>query len=544
MTSFPAPFHHFASVVSPDHLPGKFTCPFYYHPHPLAVEAAEEVQHYLSSRKDWEEELSHGKMFGVLVVQHAGQTGFLAAFSGLLDGRNDHRYFVPPVYDLLRPDGVFKAEERKISGINRHIRALERGHLHQALSLRLKAVEEEGAKELSAARSELKAAKSRRDEIRASAAGKGMENELIRESQFLKAEYKRLERKWKQEAEAYQAVWQKLEEKVRRLKHERKLRSEALQKWLFAQFRLLNARGEEKDLWQIFREHGRPAPPSGAGECAAPKLLQYAYRHGLRPVAMAEFWWGNSPETEIRRHGQFYPACKSKCEPILGHMLQGLDVEPNAQETVKLKPAAPVLLYEDEWLAALDKPAGMLSVPGTNPDAPSVLSWARERYPQARGPIVVHRLDMDTSGILLLAKDPQTFNEMQQLFEQRNIQKTYVALLDGHVAADKGVVELPLRPNIDDRPRQMASPDGKPAVTRYQVLGREGGHTRVAFYPETGRTHQLRVHAAHPRGLNAPIVGDNLYGKRADRLYLHAESVGFTHPRTGKHLSLHAPVPF
>lgn len=225
-------------------------------------------------------------------------------------------------------------------------------------------------------------------------------------------------------------------------------------------------------------------------------------------------------------------------------MLQGLDVEPNAQETVKLKPAAPVLLYEDEWLAALDKPAGMLSVPGTNPDAPSVLSWAREHYPQARGPIVVHRLDMDTSGILLLAKDPQTFNEMQQLFEQRNIQKTYVALLDGHVAADKGVVELPLRPNIDDRPRQMASPDGKPAVTRYQVLGREGGHTRVAFYPETGRTHQLRVHAAHPRGLNAPIVGDNLYGKRADRLYLHAESVGFTHPRTGKHLSLHAPVPF
>ena len=544
MPSLQTPFHPFGFIVRPDELPSLFTCPFHYHPHPLAIEAANMLQQYLASRTDWTEELSHGKMFGVLVVQKESQVGFLAAYSGLLAGRNDHRYFVPPVYDLLQPNGKFKREEKIISGINRHIQALAHGNLNRTLSCHLEAIREQSTKELTEARAAMKEAKRKRDERRASATGKDMEKQLIRESQFQKAEYKRLEKKWKTGSDRYLTLQNRLNEKIKTLKHTRKLRSEALQEWLFAQFRMLNARGEEKDLWQIFREHGRPAPPSGAGECVAPKLLQYAFRNGYHPLAMAEFWWGASPETEIRQHGHFYPACKSKCEPILGHMLQGLDVEPNVQETQMMHPAEPSILYEDEWLVAVNKPAGMLSVPNADNNAPSVLSWAQEHFPHATGSLVVHRLDMDTSGILLIAKDRHTFVLLQQQFEHRQIKKRYIAILDGLVATENGMISLPLQPNINDRPRQMVAQNGKTAITRYQVVTRQDGHTRITFYPETGRTHQLRVHAAHPQGLNAPIMGDNLYGKHADRLYLHAESTCFVHPQTGTTMDIHSPVPF
>ena len=544
MNPTPSPFHPFDFPINPDELPQLFTCPFYYHPHPLAAKAAKTVQQYLTLRTDWTEELSRGKMFGVLVVQKDTHIGFLAAYSGLLAGRNDHAYFVPPVYDLLQPDGTFKMEEKRISGINRHIQALAHGNLSQTLSRHIDTIRAQSEKELAETRAAMKEAKWKRDEIRTSPNGKEMERQLIRESQFQKAEYKRLEKKWKAEAARYLDIQNKLNVRINALKHARKTRSEALQEWLFAQFRMLNAQGEEKDLWQIFREHGRTAPPSGAGECAAPKLLQYAFRNGYHPLAMAEFWWGASPETEIRQHGHFYPACKSKCEPILGHMLQGLEVEPNVQETQMMHPAEPSILYEDEWLVAVNKPAGMLSVPNADNNAPSVLSWAQEHFPHATGSLVVHRLDMDTSGILLIAKDRHTFVLLQQQFEHRQIKKRYIAILDGLVATDKGTISLPLLPNINDRPRQMVAQNGKTAITRYQVVTRQDGHTRITFYPETGRTHQLRVHAAHPQGLNAPIMGDNLYGKPADRLYLHAESICFVHPQTGTTMDIHSPVPF
>lgn len=538
------PFHPFIPDADVSELPRLFTCPFHYEPHPLSVRAAEEVRRYLTLRTDWKTELDKGKMFGVLVVQKEGRTGFLAAYSGILCGRNDHDFFVPPVFDLLQPDGFFKTEEAQISRINHRIEALEHSDMRASLLQQAADRKAAGEQALKEARDALKEAKRQRDLLRASAHNDSTEEQLARESRFLKAEYKRLEKQWKAKLEEIETALKRSDEEIEALKTERKRRSILLQNWLFAQFRMLNARGEEKDLWQIFREHGRAVPPSGAGECAAPKLLQYAYRHGYRPLAMAEFWWGASPETEIRKHGYYYPACKSKCEPILGHMLQGLDVEPNAHENSKHLDHEPELVYEDEWMAAVNKPAGMLSVPGKG-DAPSVWSWARAHFPEATGPLLVHRLDMDTSGVLLIAKDPETHRQLQQLFETRHIKKRYIALLDGTVTDDEGIVRLPLCPNPDDRPRQMVSTAyGKAAVTRFEVLSRSHGQTRVAFYPFTGRTHQLRVHAAHPEGLDTPIVGDNLYGRRDSRLFLHAETVAFRHFKTGRWVSITAPAPF
>ena len=538
------PFHPFIPDADASELPRLFTCPFHYEPHPLSIRAAEEVRRHLTLRTDWKAELDKGKMFGVLVVQKEGRTGFLGASSGILCGRNDHDFFVPPVFDLLQPDGFFKTEEAQISQINHRIEALEHSDMRASLLQQAADRKAAGEQALKEARDALKEAKRQRDLLRASDHNDFTEEQLTRESRFLKAEYKRLEKQWKAKLEEVETALKRSDEEIEALKTERKRRSILLQNRLFAQFRMLNARGEEKDLWHIFREHGRPVPPSGAGECAAPKLLQYAYRHGYRPLAMAEFWWGASPEAEIRKHGYYYPACKSKCEPILGHMLQGLDVEPNAHEDSKHLDHDPELVYEDEWMVAVNKPAGMLSVPGKG-DAPSVWSWARAHFPEATGPLLVHRLDMDTSGVLLIAKDPETHRQLQQLFETRHIKKRYIALLDGTVTDDEGIVRLPLCPNPDDRPRQMVSTAyGKAAVTRFEVLSRSHGQTRVAFYPFTGRTHQLRVHAAHPEGLDTPIVGDNLYGRRASRLFLHAETVTFRHFKTGRWVSITAPAPF
>lgn len=538
------PFHLFHGETPPANLPARFTCPFHYIPHPLSIRAANEVRQYLAARSDWTEELDKGKMFGVLIAERNGQIGFLAAYSGLLYGRNDHEYFVPPVYDLLQPHGHFKEEEELISALNRRIEALTNSTQRQEWQQQLNRLEQTAGEELAKARTIMKSAKERRDACRRDGRTDMTEEQLIRESQHLKAEYKRTEKRWAAETEKVKALLDGMENEIRQLKTERKQRSEQLQEWLFSQFRMRNALGEEKDLWQIFKEQRHRTPPSGAGECAAPKLLQYAYLNGLHPLAMAEFWWGASPTAEVRRHGCFYPACKSKCEPILNFMLQGLDVEPNRQEENKHRHQEPEIVYEDEWITAVDKPAGMLSVPGKG-QAPSVWEWARNRYPHADGPLLVHRLDMDTSGILLIAKTKETHRLMQQLFESRNVRKKYIALLDGNIAPDEGFVRLPLCADIDDRPRQMVSYErGKPAVTRYKVLSREGGQTRVALYPLTGRTHQLRVHAAHPDGLNAPIAGDNLYGHPEKRLYLHAESLDFKHVHTGQRLHITCPAPF
>lgn len=533
--------HRFTTSISDIPLPERFTYPFCYTPHPLCVMAAEEVQHYLSKQSDWQEELSQGKMFGVLIVQtEDGSIGYLTAFSGILAGKNIHPYFVPPVYDLLQPQGFFKIEEESISAINRRIHRLEEDKKYIYLRSNLTQTTQSAQDALSIAKTQLKEAKEKRELLRKTGQLDAKEEaDLIRESQFQKAEYKRLERSWKDKIASLQVEAGNWEKQIQELKAERKVRSAALQQQLFEQFRMLNYRGEVKTLCDIFEQTVHKTPPAGAGECAAPKLLQQAYLHHWKPIAMAEFWWGNSPKNEVRHHGYYYPACKGKCEPILRHMLQGLEVEANPmQQEAERGNEKLNIVYEDQWLLIINKPAGMLSVPGKERQT-SIYDLAREAYPEADGPMIVHRLDMATSGLLIIAKDKKTHQHLQAQFKNRSIRKKYIALLDGIVPEDEGTIELPLCPNPLDRPRQMVDTQyGKPAITYYQVLERTDKYTRIAFYPHTGRTHQLRVHAAHPSGLHCPIIGDELYGKKDKRLYLHAESIEFTHPVNGQSMCI------
>lgn len=530
--------HRFTTSITDIPLPERFTYPFCYTPHPLCILAAKEVQSYLTRQTAWKDELRQGKMFGVLIVQtEHGETGYLAAFSGILAGKNLHPFFVPPVYDLLQPQGFFKIEEENISSINRNIRQLENDKAYAALSAELARTIQSAEDILATAKAQLKEAKTAREQRRKEKELNAQEEaELIRESQFQKAEYKRLERSWKARITTLQTQTEDWERRISALKSERKTRSAALQQKLFEQFGMLNYRGEVKNLCEIFGQTVHKTPPAGAGECAAPKLLQQAYLHGWKPIAMAEFWWGDSPKTEIRHHGHYYPACKGKCEPILQHMLQGLQVEENPMLKRMQVPSQNLeIVYEDPWISVINKPAGMLSVPGKE-DAVSVYSLMREQYPEADGPLTVHRLDMATSGLMLIAKTKRVHQNLQAQFKNRLVRKRYVALLEGIVPKDKGTVDLPLCLNPLDRPRQMVHTEhGKPAITDYQVLERlDGKRTRIAFYPRTGRTHQLRIHAAHPLGLHCPIIGDELYGEKADRLYLHAEYLEFTHPITGE----------
>ena len=525
-------------VVHPLHTdipkPERFTYPFCYEPHPLCQLAAKEVQAEIARINPQE-----GKMFGVLVVEEeptpspsraGGESnysmaaqhsetgslcgvstpvreglgvgsglGFLAAYSGLLAGRNDWAYFVPPVYDALQPDGYFKTQERIISQTS--------------------AISPQTSKEL----------------------------------------------------------------------------SQNLQEWLFHQYQLLNARGEVKDLvdiWQSYYDKPKlrkkfPMPPGGTGDCCAPKLLQYAYQHGLKPVCMAEFWWGESTKTELRQHLNYYPACRGKCKPILTWMLQGLEVDPDPELLGFQKMVIPIV-YEDDWLLVIDKPSGILSVPGRI-EQYSVETVMQERYPDSK---VAHRLDMGTSGLLIVAKTPDVYRALQEQFIKHQVKKKYIARLEGRCEMDdgrgkmedgrgmmedvrcemdegrcemddvrckmedgrgkmldvrwkmldgRGRIELPLRPDPMNRPRQVVDMEhGKRAVTDYEFIS----PNMVALYPQTGRTHQLRIHCAHPDGLGRPIVGDELYGTKGERLMLHAAEIWFHHSITGREMHLVSPPPF
>ena len=429
--------------------PERFTYPFCYEPHPLCQLAAKEVQAYIATHPEIREDADQGKMFGVLVVEG----GFLAAYSGLLAGRNDWAYFVPPVYDAQQPDGYFKQQEQIISLTS---------HLSPLTSKQL---------------------------------------------------------------------------------------SQELQTWLFHQYQLLNARGEVKDLVDIWQEYYNrpkllqkyPLPPGGTGDCCAPKLLQYAYQQGLNPLCMAEFWWGAATKTELRQHLNYYPACRGKCKPILTWMLQGLDVDPDP-ETLSLQQMELPVVYEDEWLLVVNKPSGLLSVPGRIGQY-SVETIMQERYPDS---MVVHRLDMGTSGLLIVAKTQDVYRALQEQFVKHQIRKKYLAVLEmNHSSFNiqhstlpaKGRISLPLRPDPMNRPRQIVDLEhGKRAVTDYEFLS----DRVVALWPQTGRTHQLRIHCAHPDGLGRPIVGDELYGTRqqGQRLMLHAAELWFRHPVTLEEIHL------
>ena len=538
-------FHSFQTSIAGIELPRLFTYPFHYTPHPLCVMAAGEVQAYINKQTRWKEELDKGKMFGVLIVRTSnGQTGYLAAFSGNLCGSNSHSFFVPPVYDLLKPDGFFKIEEEQISAINHQIGQLQNCDRYLELQQKMERETASSQQALSEARKVLKAAKEKREQRRLHRPNENEQAAMIRESQYQKAEFKRLERYWKEQISEIKTELESFSSQIEALKAERRNRSAALQQKLFQQFNFLNAKGETKNLCAIFEETVQKTPPAGAGECAAPKLLQYAYLSGLSPIAMAEFWWGESPKTEIRHHGYYYPSCRGKCEPILRHMLQGLNVEPAPSERYSLSQNMPEILFEDQWLLVLHKPEGVLSVPGKSEEQ-SIYSLLRARYPEATGPLVVHRLDMATSGLLLAAKTQEVHRHLQAQFENRSIKKRYIALLDGILPEEEGVIDLPICPDYLDRPRQMVNEElGKTAITRYRVMDRKNGQTRIAFFPLTGRTHQLRVHAAHPLGLNCPIVGDELYGRKAERLYLHSEYLEFIHPVSGQRMVIEKKAEF
>lgn len=540
--------------------PERFTFPFHYAVHPLAARAAADLQSHLQAQTDWQHDFgletpgvgARGKMFGVLVVRsRLGITGYLAAYSGKLADSNHLPGFVPPVYDTLRSEGFYKQGERRLLRINAEVDRLQKSEELRAARAHLAAVEAQAERELKAEADRRRAAKAIRRQTRAeqrpllSATDfAALEERLARESVARHFVYKDLGRQWQERTVAATAAVEKITTRIAQLQALRKHYSRFLQMRIFRQYRFLDATGVTRDLPDIFAETIFQIPPAGAGECAAPKLLQYAYQHQLEPLCMAEFWWGQSPGSEIRRHQHFYPACRGKCEPILGHMLQGLAVDPNPMLRNPAAGRALTILQEDDSLIIVNKPPDFLSVPGKNIQD-SVATRIRAQYPEATGPLVVHRLDMGTSGLLLLAKNKAAHKALQRQFLDRSIRKRYVALLDGEVAEEEGEITLPLRLDIEDRPRQLVCPQhGKPARTRWAVVARLPGKTRVHFWPITGRTHQLRVHAAHPLGLNAPIVGDDLYGQAADRLHLHAETLTFVHPVTGKKRTLRAAPDF
>lgn len=554
-------FHPFQSDISellPK--PAAFTFPFYYEPHPLSIQAATELQQYLESQQDFVHNFGLGdmpgtpigKMFGVLVAENAaGELGYLAACSGKLAGTNQHRYFVPPVFDMLTKNSFFLQEEEQINALNREISALENTKELPILQEQLKELEVQANKELSDFRKHLKAEKAKRKAIRTEKKAllsdsdyTELEADLVKQSYRDQHEQALLKQQWKEKLDEKSTAIQQYLQAIEAHKSLRKEKSAALQQRLFEQYRFLNAQGEIKDVCSIFTESKQIVPPAGAGECAAPKLLQYAYQHNLKPICMAEFWWGASPSSEVRKHKSFYPACKSKCEPILGHMLQGLEVEANPMLENPALGRDFEVIYEDQDILVINKPAEFLSVPGIH-ISDSVYTRVLENYPDITGPVIIHRLDMSTSGILVLAKNKEAHQFIQQQFINHQVHKRYTALLDGIVEATEGLIDLPLRVDLDDRPRQVVCYEyGKTAQTRYKVQGYEQGRTRIHFYPLTGRTHQLRVHAAHQKGLHTAIVGDDLYGQRADRLHLHAGHIAFIHPQTKKLVAFELPDPF
>ena len=550
-------FIPFKNCIPKEKVPKKFTFPFYYEPHELSRIAANELQHYLETQTDFDhnfglrenqEGLVIGKMFGVLVCQNKeGELGHLWAFSGKLAGVNQLNYFVPTIFDMLQEDGFFRKEEEVLNAINRQIEILENSNELQTKKIQLEKTKTEAAIDIQNQKDKIKRLKLERDEKRnlftnlSTSEIEQLEVELSEQSKKESILLKKMTKYWNFQIENAQKEVNLLLDEINQLKEERRIKSGALQQKLFAEYSFLNQFGERKSIGEIFNNN----PPAGAGECAAPKLLHYAFENQLKPIAMAEFWWGQSPKSEIRKHKQFYPACKSKCEPILlSHMLKGLDMETNPLQENPAEGKTIEIVYEDEVLLVINKPAEFLSVPGKI-ISDSVYQRIKEMFPNATGPLIVHRLDMSTSGLMLIAKDEEAYVKLQSQFIKRTIKKRYVALLDGVLETNEGFIDLPLRVDLDDRPRQLVCYEhGRPAQTKWKKIEVRNNQTLVYFYPITGRTHQLRVHASHELGLKTPIVGDDLYGKKANRLHLHAESLTFEHPKTRKQMTFQVDANF
>ena len=569
-------FHPILSEQPPS---ARFNNPFDYEPDALCRAAVKQLQ------ADLPIEPIEGKMYGVLIVERNGEIGYLQAYSGQIADEGED--FVPAVFDYLQPNGYFKIHEAEITQLNQKIAQLKASTAYRQAQENLKSIRQEAEKAIEEARRVMQGAKFLRDKRRKKAFISEVErNEMTRQSQFLKAELQRKKKVYAEQITAAQTVMNRYQEQINAWKRERKMKSDRLQRWLFSQFSLLNAHGERKNLLDIFRDYylkNSPArtkaahitnvntaeraakeslaasllPPSGAGECCEPKLLQYAFLHGYKPISMAMFWWGPPPKTEIRQYGNYYPACNGKCKPILEWMLEGIDVDykdcnrTDCETELALSERLKIL-YEDDYLAVVVKPSGLLSVPGKGCQ-PSVYSILSERWKGKSNAFMVHRLDMATSGLLVVARTSEVHKALQAQFIGRTVKKKYVALLPLSILEKQlpaeGRIDLPLSPDPDDRPRQRVDrTNGKPATTEYRLIGKTTygeealEAVKIALYPLTGRTHQLRIHCAHPDGLGTPIIGDNLYGQRAERLWLHAEHLEFTHPITQERMSFDTPL--
>ncbi|MDO6598730.1 RluA family pseudouridine synthase [Tenacibaculum sp. 1_MG-2023] len=546
-------FQHFKTDISEIKLPVKFTFPFYYEPSLIAKIAAKELQDYLGNQTDFEHnfglnetqtDLPIGKMFGVLVVKNEkNEIGYLAAFSGKLADKSLPEKFVPPVFNMRTEGSFYIKGELEIDEINRQLSLLKKDKNYTKLKKTVKKITETISEDLAQQRKKMKLSKKdrklRKKNAQATLNDSDLNNlikKLTQESYNDQFFYKELVEYYDQKIEKSKLELINFEEKIASLKTARKEKSNYLQQTLFSKYAFLNQQKELKNLLDIFNN---PAikPPAGAGECAAPKLLQYAFLNNLTPISMSEFWWGISPNSAIRKHKNYYPACQSRCKPILTHMLEGIEMDANLLIENISEEKELEIIYEDDVLLVVNKPAELLSVPGKE-ITDSVYTRIKEKYPNATGPLIVHRLDMATSGILLLTKTKEANKTLQSQFINRTIKKRYIALLEGKLIRNKGEINLPLRVDLDDRPRQLVCFEhGKNAVTKWEIIEQKNNTTRVYFYPITGRTHQLRVHAAHKDGLNSPIIGDDLYGTKKNRLHLHAEFIEFLHPTSRDKMS-------
>ncbi|MCJ8301292.1 RluA family pseudouridine synthase [Shewanella sp.] len=560
-------FTSFKASIAEFSLPERFTFPFYYEPHPLCLLAANELQQHLETQTDWQHDFGLreakgsglnvdgsdglGKMFGVLLVKNEqGELGYLSAFSGKIADQNLLPHFVPPVFDMLAKDGFFIPEQDKINLINAEITEVKRDPELACLQARLADETQLAEKQIAAHRASMIENRKQRKAQRL--AGESLDEDALkllgiqmsRESVQDKNRLKELNVYWDERLAAAKLAHGQVNEHLSALKLQRKTMSASLQQRLFDEYRFLNIVGEQRSLGDIFKGTIHKVPPAGSGECAAPKLLHFAFKHGMTPLAMAEFWWGEAPKSEIRQHKNYYGACQGKCQPILGHMLEGLATDENPLLTNPAEGKQLEIIYQDRDMLVVNKPAEFLSVPGRNIDD-SVYSRIKQLYPEATGPLIVHRLDMSTSGLMVIALNKEANKSLQKQFITRTVKKRYVALLTGELPQDEGIISLPLRGDFDDRPRQLVCFEhGKPAETKWQVISRRDGRTKVHLYPKTGRTHQLRVHSAHPQGLNMPIVGDDLYGKKSQRLHLHAELLELNHPRTREAMSFSVEADF
>lgn len=546
----PPCFTSFSQSIENIALPEKFTFPFYYQPHELSVLASKQLQQQLATHLPYDKNNHHGdgKMFGVLVVQNPQkQIGFLSAYSGQLENLSSEIKCVPNVSTMALEDVGYLKESKIINEINTQIHALENASTLNKLSASLSRDTEKFEQQLQAQQSVMQANRKARKEARSALAIEHSDaitpeqqaslNELAKQSIEDKKHYQSIKDHWRDKITQQQQALNTLYDEIKQLKKRRKVLSKNLQKQLFAQYQFLNANHEIKDLNAIFAALPEHTPPSGAGDCAAPKLLQYAYLNNLKPLAMAEFWWGGAPKSAVRQHKNYYPSCYSKCQPILSHMLKGLSIEDNPLLVNPAEGKTLPIVYQDDDIVIVNKPSEFLSVPGVNIED-SVYLRIQTQFPHATGPLIVHRLDMSTSGLLVVALNKRAHKALQKQFIARTIDKRYIALVDGTVPQDSGKIELPLRLDFDDKPRQLVCyKNGKPALTTWQVLERKNNITRLQLYPKTGRTHQLRIHCAHHLGLNTPIIGDTHYGKKANRLHLHAEYLALDHPITHKRLT-------